>query len=173
MRKSEREAVIAHHEAGHAVIARKLGCTSRIARMEGLSSQPHRRHRVGGLFVVPPISFRLLYGFLILQHRRRMTLWIGVTAHPNAEWIARQLTEAYAWVQAPQYIIRDRDRVYGDLLIRRLRAMGIRVRPIAPRKPWQNEHTERLIGSIRRECTFASCWDRTKGITMTRARTYR
>jgi hypothetical protein len=73
MRKSEREAVIAHHEAGHAVIARKLGCTSRIARMEGLSSQPHRRHRVGGLFVVPTISFRLLYGFLILQHRRRMT----------------------------------------------------------------------------------------------------
>jgi Integrase core domain len=100
-------------------------------------------------------------------------LWIGVTAHPNAEWIARQLTEAYAWAQAPQYIIRDRDRVYGDLLIRRLRAMGIRVRPIAPRSPWQNGHSERLIGSIRRECTFASCWDRTKGITMTRARTYR
>jgi transposase InsO family protein len=104
------------------------------------------------LFVVPTISFRLLYGFLILQHRRRMILWIGVTAHPSAEWIARQLTEAYAWAQAPQYIIRDRDGVYGDLLIRRLRAMGIRDRPIAPRSPWQNGHTERLIGSIRREC---------------------
>jgi hypothetical protein len=72
--------------------------------------------------------------------------------HTDGEWIARQLTEAYDWAQAPQYMIRDRDRVYGDLLIRRLRAMGIRDRPIAPRSPWQNGHTERLIGSIRREC---------------------
>jgi transposase InsO family protein len=104
------------------------------------------------LFVVPTISFRLLYAFLVLQHRRRVILWIGVTAHPSAEWIARQLTEAYAWAQAPQYIIRDRDGIYGDLLIRRLRAMGIRDRPIAPRSPWQNGHTERLIGTIRREC---------------------
>ena len=75
-----------------------------------------------------------------------------MTAHRSAEWIARQLTEAYAWAQAPQYIIRDRDGIYGDLLIRRLRAMGIRDRPIAPRLPWQNGHTERLIGAIRREC---------------------
>ena len=104
------------------------------------------------LFVVPTISFRLLYAFLVLQHHRRVILWIGVTAHPSAEWIARQLTEAYAWAQAPQYIIRDRDGIYGDPLIRRLRAMGIRDRPIAPRSPWQNAHTERLIGSIRREC---------------------
>jgi hypothetical protein len=71
------------------------------------------------LFVVPTISFRLLYGFLILQHRRRVIVWLGVTAHPTAEWIARQLTEAYAWAQGPQYIIRDRDGVYGNLLIRR------------------------------------------------------
>jgi transposase InsO family protein len=77
---------------------------------------------------------------------------LGVTAHPSAEWIARQVTKAYAWAQAPQYIIRDRDGVYGELLIRRLRAMGIRDRPIAPRSPWQNGNTERLIGSIRREC---------------------
>src|SRR5437016_2198096 len=66
------------------------------------------------LFVVPTISFRLLYGFLILQHRRRVLLWLGVTAHPTAEWIARQLTEAYGWQQAPRYIVRDRDCVYGN-----------------------------------------------------------
>ena len=48
------------------------------------------------LFLVPTISFRLLYGFLILQHTRRKLLWLGVTAHPSAEWIALQLTEAYA-----------------------------------------------------------------------------
>jgi hypothetical protein len=76
-----------------------------------------------------------LYRLFILQHRRRVIVWIDVTAHPSAEWIARQLTEAYAWAQAPQYIIRDKDRVYGDLLIRRLRAMGIQDQPIAPRSP--------------------------------------
>src|SRR6516162_10296001 len=104
------------------------------------------------LFVVPTISFRLLYGFLILRHARRELLWLSVTTHPNAEWIALQLTEAYGWQQAPQYIVRDRDCVYGDVVIQRLRAMGIRDRPISPRSPWQNGYTERLIGSIRRDC---------------------
>jgi hypothetical protein len=66
------------------------------------------------LFVVPTISFRLLYGLLILQHGRRQILWLGVTAHPTAEWVGRQITEAYGWTAAPRYIIRDRDAVYGD-----------------------------------------------------------
>ena len=104
------------------------------------------------LFVVPTISFRLLYGFLILQHSRRELLWLGVTARPSAHWIARQLTEAYGWQQTPRYIVRDRDCVYGDVVIQRLRAMGIRDRPISPRSPWQNGYSERLIGSIRRDC---------------------
>jgi transposase InsO family protein len=104
------------------------------------------------LFVVPTISFRLLYGFLILRHSRREILWLGVSAHPSAQWIARQLAEAYGWQQAPQYVVRDRDCVYGEAFIRRLRAMGIRDRPISPRSPWQNGYAERLIGSIRRDC---------------------
>ena len=104
------------------------------------------------LFVVPTVSFRLLYGLLILQHGRRQILWLGVTAHPTAEWIARQLTEAYGWTAAPRYIVRDRDAVYGDIFIRRLKAMGIRDRPTAARSPWQNGYAERLIGSIRRDC---------------------
>ena len=104
------------------------------------------------LFVVPTLSFRLLYGLLILKHGRRHMLWLGMTAHPTAEWIARQLTEACGWEPVPRYIIRDRDSVYGEIFKRRLRAMGIRDRPTAPRSPWQNGHTERLIGSIRREC---------------------
>jgi transposase InsO family protein len=104
------------------------------------------------LFVVPTISFRLLYGLLILQHGRRQILRLAVTAHPTAEWIARQLTDAYAWAAAPRYIVRDRDAVYGDIFIRRLKAMGIRDRPIAARSPWQNGYAERLIGSIRRDC---------------------
>jgi hypothetical protein len=82
------------------------------------------------LFVVPTISFRLLYGFLILQHSRRRLLWLGVTDHPTAEWIALQLAEAYGWRPVPQYLIRDRDGVYGQAFIRRVRAMGIRDRPM-------------------------------------------
>src|ERR1700758_517019 len=78
------------------------------------------------LFLVPTISFRLLYGLLILQHGRRELLCVSATAHPTAEWIARQLTEAYGWQRAPRYIIRDRDRVYGHAVVSRLRAMGIR-----------------------------------------------
>jgi hypothetical protein len=104
------------------------------------------------MFVVPTISFRLLYGLLIVGHGRRQILWFGVTAHPTAEWIANQITQACGWEQAPCYLIRDRDRAYGEIFIRRLRSMGIRDRPTSPRSPWQNGYAERLIGSIRREC---------------------
>ena len=104
------------------------------------------------LFVVPTLSFRPLYGLLIMLHGRRQILWLGVTAHPTAEWIARQLTEACGWDHAPKYLVRDRDGAYGAIFKQRLRAMGIRDRPTAPHSPWQNGHTERLIGSIRREC---------------------
>ena len=104
------------------------------------------------MFVVPTVSFQLLYGLVILRHSRRKLLWLSVTAHPNAEWIARQLTEACGWNEAPRYLIRDRDGAYGEIFIRRLEAMGIRDRPSSARSPWQNGHAERLIGSIRRDC---------------------
>jgi transposase InsO family protein len=104
------------------------------------------------LFVVPTVSFRLLFGFLILRHDRRRILWTEVTAHPTAEWIARQITEACGWEPAPRYLIRDRDRAYGEVVTRRLAAFGIRDRPISPRSPWQNAYAERLIGSVRRKC---------------------
>jgi transposase InsO family protein len=104
------------------------------------------------LFVVPTISFRLLYGLLIMGHGRRQILWFGVTAHPTAEWIANQLTEACGWEQTPRYLIRDRDGAYGEIFIRRVRSIGIRDRPTSSRSPWQNACAERLIGSIGREC---------------------
>jgi transposase InsO family protein len=78
-------------------------------------------------------------------------VWINVTANPTAEWVARQLTEAFPWDEAPRCLIRDRDRIYGSVVTRRLRAMGIRDKPTAPASPWQNGFAERLIGSIRRE----------------------
>jgi hypothetical protein len=102
------------------------------------------------LFVVPTISFHQLYGLLIVGQGRRQILWF--TAHPTAEWIANQVTEACGWEQAPRYLIRDRDGAYGEVFIRRLRSIGIRDRPRSPRCPWQNGYAERPIGSIRREC---------------------
>ena len=104
------------------------------------------------LFVVPTIGFKLLYGFVIVRIDRRDLVWINVTTNPTAEWIARQITEAFPWDGAPRYMVRDRDRIYGAIVTRRLRAMGIRDKPIAPASPWQNGFAERLIGSIRREC---------------------
>jgi transposase InsO family protein len=83
---------------------------------------------------------------------RRDLAWINVTANPTAEWVARQITEAHPWDGAPRYMIRDRARIYGTVVTRRLRAMGIRDKPTAPASPWQNGFAERLIGSIRREC---------------------
>jgi hypothetical protein len=97
------------------------------------------------LFVVPTMSFRLLYGLLILRHDRRRLLWLGATAYPTAEWIARQLTEACGWDQAPRYLIRDRDRSYGEVFVRRVRAMGIRDRPTSPRSPWLGHAPKELL----------------------------
>ena len=102
------------------------------------------------LFVVPTIGFDLLYAYIIVRVDRRELVWISVTAHPTAEWIARQITEAFPWNEAPRYLIRDRDRIYGSVVMRRLRTMGIRDRPVTPASPWQNAFAERLIGSIRR-----------------------
>jgi hypothetical protein len=78
------------------------------------------RNHVAGIgamdfLVVPTINFRLLFVLVILRHERRRLISLSVTDHPTAEWIARiarQITEAFPWDQAPQFLIRDRDASY-------------------------------------------------------------
>ena len=101
---------------------------------------------------VPTVGFSLLYDFVIVRLDRRELVWINVTQNPTAEWVARQLTEAFPWDEAPVYLIRDNDHIYGNVALRRIRAMGIRNKPTVPGSPWQNGFAVRLIGSIRREC---------------------
>src|SRR5882672_6798211 len=102
--------------------------------------------------IVPTVGFKLLFVLVILRHERRRLISLNVTANPTAEWIAHQITDAFPWNEAPDYLIRDRDASYGHAVTKRLAALGIRDHPTAPQSPWQNGHTERLIGSIRREC---------------------
>jgi hypothetical protein len=90
------------------------------------------------LFVVTTLTFERLFAFLVLSHGRRRVLWFEVTRHPTAEWLARQITEAFPWASAPAYLVRDNDGAYGHAFTSRVRAMGIRDRPISPGSPWQN-----------------------------------
>jgi hypothetical protein len=98
------------------------------------------------------ISFDLLYALVIVRLDRRDLVWVNVTENPTAEWIARQITEAFPWDDAPQHLIRDRDRIYGAIVTRRLRAMGIRDKPTASASPWQKGFAERLIDDPARVC---------------------
>jgi transposase InsO family protein len=100
-------------------------------------------------FTVPTVRLRVLFVFLVLEHRRREVLHFNVTDHPTSAWIAPQMMEAFGDRVAPRYLIRDRDGVYGSEVRRRLESPGIEE---VPQSPWQNGYAERLIGSIRQEC---------------------
>ena len=104
------------------------------------------------LFTVPTIRFQVLYVLLVLAHERRRVVHFKVTAHPTAEWTAQQLREAFPFEQIPRYLLRDRDKIFGDEFGRQVRDMNIEEVLSAPRSPWQRAYVERLIGSIRREC---------------------
>ena len=102
--------------------------------------------------VVPTVTFRLLFVFVVLGHDQRRAIQFNVTAHPTTERTARQIAAAFPWDGAPRYLLHDRDSIYGGTFRRRVEEMGIREVLTAPRCPWQNPYAERFIGSLRREC---------------------
>jgi transposase InsO family protein len=103
-------------------------------------------------FTVPTVTFRVLYVFVVLRHDRRQVVHFNVTTHPHAEWAAQQIVNVFPWEEAPRFLIRDGDRIYGDYFRKRVKGMGVDEVLIAPRSPWQNPYCERVVGSVRREC---------------------
>ena len=103
-------------------------------------------------FIVTTVRFRLLYCFIVLRHDRRRVVHLNVTAHPTARWTAQQVVEAFPYNEAPRFMIRDRDGIYGHDFRERVKHLGIEEVVIAYRSPWQSPYVERLIGSIRRDC---------------------
>jgi transposase InsO family protein len=103
-------------------------------------------------FVVPTVTFRVLFVLVLLAHERRRVLHFNITEHPTAQWTAQQVVDAFPWDEAPRALLHDWDTVYGAPFRQRVKHMGIEEVLIAPQSPWQNPYVERLIGSIRREC---------------------
>ncbi len=105
-------------------------------------------------FTIPTASFNILFVLVILRHSRRKVVHFNVSSNPTAEWTAaQQVVEAFPWDTATKYLMRDRDAIYGVFFRNRVKNMGIKEVISAPQSPWQNPFVERIIGSIRRECT--------------------
>ncbi len=103
------------------------------------------------LFTVATVRFQILYVFVVLALERRRLVLANVTTNPTAFWLGQQIVNAFPWDIAPKFMIRDRDRAYGEEFSRRVRSLGIRTVTTAVRAPKMNCYVERLIGTIRRE----------------------
>ena len=103
------------------------------------------------LFVVPTITFRLVYGFFVIHHDRRQVLHTNVTEHPTAAWVIQQLREAFSWETTAKYLICDRDTIFSAAARGAIKSMGIKIKQTAYKSPWQNGVSERWIGCLRQE----------------------
>ncbi len=103
-------------------------------------------------FPVPTATFRVLFVLVVLSHDRRKILHTNVTEHPNEEWTARQIIEAFGVDSTPRFLVRDRDRKFSAFVSRRLASAGLTEVVTAPASPWQNAYAERVIGTIGRDC---------------------
>ena len=98
-------------------------------------------------FVVPTVTFRVLFVLMLLAHERQRVLHVNITEQPTAQ----QVVDAFPWDEAPRDLLRDRDRIYGTTYRQRVKHLGITEVVRAPRSPWQHPYVERLIESIRRD----------------------
>ena len=129
----------------------------RSRRLPSQSWRTFLQNHAGGIaamdfFVVPTVTARLLYVLVVMNHERRKIVHFNVTDAPTAAWTAQQIINAFPYDTAPEYLLRDRDSIYGSVFVQRVAGMGIKQKLIFPRSPWQNPYVERLVGSIRREC---------------------
>ena len=154
------EVLIPPHQRGVSIVFQDLGLWPNLTILETVALD---------FFVVPTLTFRILFVLVILAHDRRRVLHFNLTAHPTAEWTRQQLVEAFPWDSAPRYLLRDRDSIYGAVFkqegitytltrtgaVFKQEARNLDIEEVvtAYRSPWQNPFVERLIGSIRRECT--------------------
>src|SRR3989475_11480591 len=91
-------------------------------------------------FTVPTARLRVLFVFIVLSHQRRRVIHFNITEHPTAAWTAQQMIETVPDDQAPRYLVRDRDGIYGEYFQNRVQGMGIREVRTAPRSPWQKAY---------------------------------
>ncbi len=113
----------------------------------------NHRHTIAAmdLFIIPTVTFRVLYAVVVLHHGRRALNHLNVTFHPTARWIIQQLREAFPFDGAPQYLIFDRDSIFSAHVVATIKSFGIKPVRTSWRSPWQNGVVERWIGSCRRE----------------------
>jgi putative transposase len=142
------------HEVAQSTVAKYM-----VRRPKGPSAtwRTFLKNHTGSLaaidfFVVPTITFKLMYVFVIFRHDRRRVAHFGVTTRPTPAWVAQQLRDAFAGNEPPRYLIRDHDGIYGETVQDCIKSLGIEQVLIGPRAPWQNPYVERLIGTLRREC---------------------
>ena len=102
--------------------------------------------------VAVTVTFRLLYVFVVIEHRSRRLIHYNVTAHPSAAWTLQQLCEAVGFENRYSYLLHDRDSIFAEHLDESVKRLGIRVLKSPPRCPKANPICERVIGTIRREC---------------------
>ncbi len=97
-------------------------------------------------------TFRLLYIFVVIEHRSRRLIHCNVTAHPNSAWTLQQLREVVGLQGQYEYLLHDRDSIFAQRLDESIERVGVQVLKSPARSPTANAICERVIGSIRREC---------------------
>jgi transposase InsO family protein len=114
-----------------------------------------RNHRdaIAGMdfFVVPTVTFRVVYAWFAIEHARRRILHFDVTDQPTAEWVIQQLRETFGFDIVTRDLIFDRDSIFSAQVVATVRSFGIEPTRTAYRSPWQNGIAERWVGSVRRE----------------------